>query len=271
MKVVLSGESEVGKTTLVKALRDKSRGAFWVISERTHGITGEKTGFKAVTSTGLMGQFDSRSSEGHHKVDEESVDRLFSTPIEEALHVNTQLLIIDEIGTLQRHSLRFTQAIDDAFASVAVIVVTSPKDGDWTAKYASLTGAFLLTLTLENREQITQLLIAMVASSRMLYQLPLAQSQALAILARSYAAHDGYDELLKLFKSTVNYLSEHRYSRVSDGLFAVTGLTRRHQVSEADGDWTCDCDLFEGRGQFAGRPGECSHIQTIKVAFNFIS
>jgi hypothetical protein len=108
----------------------------------------------------------------------------------------------------------------------------------------------------------------MVSSSRMLSRLSLADDLALTSLAKAYASHDGTNELIKMFKNTITYLSEHRYDKVSDGLFSVTGLTRRHQISHTDSRWTCDCDLFEGRGQFTGHPGECSHIQTIKVAFH---
>jgi nucleoside-triphosphatase THEP1 len=267
MKALLTGSPEVGKTTLLKDLRGVSKGAFWVIAERTFGPDGEKTGFKAVTSTGLMGQFSTRSKEGTHTVDEAAVARLYSDPIAQALKDGTHLLIIDEIGSLQCRASGFKPVIDRVFESTAVVVAVSPLGAEWTKTYAHSPSAFPLTLTVENRDQVAEVLGAMVASSRMLKRLSLADSQALTTLAKGYAGHDGFNELIKLFKNTVTYLSEHRYAKVSDGLYSVTGLTRRHQVAHSDSGWTCDCDLFEGRGQYSQHPGECSHIQTIKVAF----
>lgn len=268
MKALLTGSPEVGKTTLLKDLRGVSKGAFWVIAERTYDSVGEKTGFKGVTSTGQMGQFVTRTASGVHTVDEEAVDRLYTDPIEQAVKDDVHLLIIDEIGSLQSRSHRFKSAIDQVFKSSTAVIAASPQDADWTKTYAESPSAFLITLTVENRTLVAEVLNAMVASSRMLQRLSLADNQALAALAKSYAAHDGFNELIKLFKNTITYLSEHRYAKVSEKLYSVTGLTRRHQVSESDSGWTCDCDLFEGRGQFPGHPGECSHIQTIKVAFH---
>jgi hypothetical protein len=123
-----------------------------------------------------------------------------------------------------------------------------------------------LALTPDNHEELAGALSALMSSLRMYQSLPPAQRTAVFELARGYAATDQISPLRKLFQNTLIYLAEHRYESTSAGMFAVKGLTRVHSVFVNDGVWSCDCDLANGRGKYAGHAGECSHIQTIKLS-----
>lgn len=86
---------------------------------------------------------------------------------------------------------------------------------------------------------------------------------AVAEMALKHLYGDEYIQLKKLFKNAVVYVAEGRVTRADEGGFDITGLTDSHHLDVSEeGHWNCDCDLFNGRGKFEGRAGECSHIQT---------
>jgi hypothetical protein len=123
-----------------------------------------------------------------------------------------------------------------------------------------------LALTPENHDELAGALSALLASLRMYQSLPPAQQAKVYDLARGYAAAGQISPLRKLFQNTLIYLAEHRYEPTTAGTYTVKGLTRIHSVFVNDDVWSCDCDLSNGRGKYAGRAGECSHIQTVKVS-----
>jgi nucleoside-triphosphatase THEP1 len=272
MNILLTGAPLVGKTTLIKQLATASPGSFWVISERSLDAAGVRNGFTATTSTGLTGKFDEREETtpdtpmGNHQVDVAEVDRLFTTPLNAALDQGFEVLIVDEIGRLQRQSPGFIKTIDRLLDAQATVLATLRQGDEWTTSYTSRPDVINLTLTPANREELAGALQALLASLRMYRSLPADRQAKVLELARSYGAGDQMSSLRKLFQNTLIYLAENRYEKVSPGLYRVNGLTRSHEVFVNDGAWSCDCDLANGRGKYTGHPSECSHIQTIKIA-----
>lgn len=265
MKILLTGAPGTGKTTIVAKLAAATTGAFWVVSERTFDQAGNQTGFQARTSTGLSGIWDTRPEPGVHNTDIAAVDRLFTDPITQAVTQGIGTIIIDEIGTLERRSPDFIKAVDRALASDATILATVTLGQDWTESYTGRSDVITLTLTPENRDELSGALSAILASTRMYQSLPPTQQAKVYAMARDYAASGLISSLRKLFQNTLIYLAESRFQSDTAGLFTVRGLTRQHQVTVKDGVWTCDCDLANGRGKFEGHPAECSHVQTIKI------
>jgi nucleoside-triphosphatase len=271
MKILITGAPRVGKTTLLQKLIPLVPDAFWVISERTYDVSGIRNGFKAETSTGLSGVVDRREDfvpkepMGNHQVDPAAIDRLFSDPITLAVKRHTQVIMVDEIGRIERYSPFFMPAIDKALASDSVVVATINQSDDWAQPYFARPDLIVVTLTAENGEEVTRALEAMLAGLSVYQSLVPRRQAKLRALSRDYAAADQYLSLRKLFKNTPVYLAESRYTKTGDHQYEVRGLTRTHQVVETKDDWSCDCDLSNGQGKFAGRASECSHIQTIKV------
>lgn len=271
MKVLLTGAPRVGKTTLLQKLIPLVPDAFWVISERTYDVSGIRNGFKAETSTGLSGVIDRRDDfvpkepMGNHQVDVAAIDRLFIDPILLAVKRHTQVIMIDEIGRIERYAPRFMPAVDTALVSDSVVVATINQSDDWAQPYLSRPDVIVVTLTADNTEDVTRTLEAMLANLGA-YQSLVAHRQAkLRSMARDYAAGGQFISLRKLFKNTPVYLAESRYTKTGDSEYEVRGLTRTHQVVKTKTGWTCDCDLSNGRGKFAGHADECSHIQTVQV------
>jgi nucleoside-triphosphatase THEP1 len=272
MNILLTGQPLAGKSTLIKHLTGVAHAAFWVVAERSFDEQGTCDGFIATTSTGLTGRFDTREDVvpdtpmGNHHVDVAAVDRLFTAPINEALDQGYEVLIIDEIGRLQRESAAFIAAVARALDARATVLATIRQGDDWTAAYTTRPDVINLTLTTDNRDELTGALDALLSSLRMYHGLSPERQSAVFDLARGYGAAGQISSLRKLFQNTLIYLAEGRYEHVSAGLYRVKGLTRGHEVFVNAGVWSCDCDLANGRGKFAGHPGECSHIQTVKIS-----
>jgi len=106
--------------------------------------------------------------------------------------------------------------------------------------------------------------LAFAAEHRdMIEGLPSAVQQAIVDMGTTYLRKGDYTYFKKLLKNAVPYVAQGRIKWLDDGGFLVEGNTNDHHVTVAEaGDMACDCDLFNGRGKFEGKEGECSHIQT---------
>jgi hypothetical protein len=85
--------------------------------------------------------------------------------------------------------------------------------------------------------------------------------QTVIELGTAYLRENNFTCFKKLFKNAIPYVAQNRIVRV-DGGFWVEGNTNNHHITIAEDErLICDCDLFHGRGKFAGRSGDCSHLQ----------
>ncbi len=260
MKIILTGTPGIGKTTILQKLSGVAQGAFWIITERTLDPADAPTGYRVTTSTKSVGSLTDDATA-------DAIDKYYSGPIGRAVEQGYQVIIIDEVGELQRRSPAFIAAVDQALNSDATVLVNVAEGFDWTATYTGRSNAVSVSLTLENRDELTGALDAFLSSFRMYSSLPPARQAKVYELARGYVTTGQISSFRKLFQNTLIYLAEERYQLVSAGLYSVRGLTRTHSVFVSNGVWSCDCDLSTGRGKYAGHPAECAHIQTIKIAF----
>jgi hypothetical protein len=243
----------------MKKLSDVAHGAFWVLTEPTLDPAGNPTGYRVTTSTKSVGNFGD-------DVAPDVIDNLYSTPINAAVSQGYGVIIIDEIGKLQHQSPSFVEAVNAALASKATVMATLQQSEPWAHEFTGRPGIVTLELNEQNRDELAGALDACLTSQRMVDSLPADSRAGVERLAAKYAADGAITPFRKLFQNTIIYLAESRFESSSIGSYIVSGLTRRHTVIVTDGVWKCDCDLANGRGKFAGRPGECSHIQTIKIS-----
>lgn len=271
MKLLLTGQPGVGKTTLLSKLIPRFPGAFWVTSEEIRNTDGSRAGFKAETSTGIEAMFahktaiQSDAQIGSFRVDIEAIDRAFTNQLKEALRQNWQPLIIDEIGRMEMLSPSFVQTIDAVFASPMHLFATIRQGDDWTGRYTDHSGSILLTLTEENRVELGMALESIAAGLNIFDQLSKPQQQTVVGLARKYSEADHFIQLKKLFKNAIVYVVQGRIERLGNAEFQVNGLHDTHLVKLKDSVKQCDCDLFSGRNHFASKAGECSHIQAVML------
>jgi hypothetical protein len=100
---------------------------------------------------------------------------------------------------------------------------------------------------------------------RLLEQLSPTARDGVTEMARKYAESSQYTQLKKLFKNAIKYAAENRVNQTGAESFRVRGNTLTHEVTKKNDVWTCDCDLFNGKGDFVGEAGECSHIQAVEL------
>lgn len=122
-------------------------------------------------------------------------------------------------------------------------------------------------ITPDNRQEIADGLSCALANQDMIDGFDSSLQQALVTMATEYLEADQYVYFKKLFKNAVLYLAEGRLQSKPDGSYVLIGETNSHHMLPAENEtFICDCDLFHGRGQFAGHEGLCSHIQTLQLS-----
>lgn len=143
--------------------------------------------------------------------------------------------------------------------------MTSIFKNDFTEAILGRNDIILIKISVDNREQIRDILEGLAPNIRLIQQLNSGVRAGLTEMARAYAGSDNYTQLKKLFKNTIKYLAEDRVHQIDDRTYSVSGDTNEHTVNVSEGFWGCDCDLYKGTGSFEGNAGECSHIQSVKL------
>ncbi len=134
MKVVITGEPGVGKTTLVKRvverIGDKSIG-FWTEEVRNRK-TKRREGFKVVTTEGkeeifAHKRFTSKHLVGSYGVNLQKFEGVVIPLLEKAKRDRKKILVVDEVGKMELFSRRFREIIGDLVRDPARdMVITIP-------------------------------------------------------------------------------------------------------------------------------------------------
>lgn len=268
MKILLTGQPKSGKTTLLAKLLDRAsdkRGA--VAHEVREG--GERIGFDLTDNDGRTAPLARTDKQtpypvGRYFVDVEALDD-FIEPL--FTFDSKKLLYIDEIGQMQLYSSRFKELVIkylDASNDFLGTITSVYRDG-LVESVKSRRDILTCEITPDNRVELEQGLAFAVEHRDMIATLSSAARQAIVEMGTSYLRDDDYVRFKKLFKNVVPYIAQGRIKREEDS-FLVEGNTNDHHVAvTADGAMACDCNLFNGRGQFEGKEGECSHIQTVTL------
>lgn len=268
MKILLTGKPRSGKTTLLTALlaHTKDRCGLTAVEVREHGA---RIGFDAITSNSdaaALARIDKPTNYpvGRYYVDIASLEALLKplfgfTP--------GQFLYIDEIGQMQLYSPVFRRLIEEYLSAPNHFLgtITSVYNDLFVSKVKGRRDILLCEVTPKNRHMLEQNLAFAVKNRDLTIRLSAAAQQALITTAAEYLRKGDYIRVKKLFKNALPYAAEGRVTYEKDG-FLVEGNTRRHHITAKQADeLACDCDLYNGQGQFAGRAGDCSHIQAVKL------
>ena len=163
MKVFITGEPGVGKTTLVKkllkSLGDRAVG-FWTEEVRDKR-TGRRSGFRVVSTEGKTALFASKRFSSKHLVGSYGVNlnRFESVAIpvlEKALKdPKGKVVVIDEVGKMELFSKRFRELVEVLASTPKVNLVATLPIRDvhpLVKKLRRLPGAVLIELRKSNRE-----------------------------------------------------------------------------------------------------------------------
>lgn len=269
MKILLTGKNRSGKTTLLTKL-------IATIPEKQGLITKEvrddidRIGFDLENTAGELEELARTNkptsvSVGRYFIDLEALDN-FIKPLF-SVQPN-KLLYVDEIGQMQLYSPSFKQLVtkylqaDNHFIGT----ITSIYKDKFVTEILNRSDVMIIEIDPENRDELGEGLTYALESRDIIASLSKAAQQAIIELGTKYLTNNQYASFKKLFKNAVRYVAEDRIQPLGDDTFAIRGDTNDHQATILpDGSEACDCDLFNGRGQFADQQGECSHLQAIQL------
>ncbi|MFN3870436.1 MAG: NTPase [Aquificaceae bacterium] len=169
MKVIITGEPGIGKTTLVKKFI-KSVGKEKVIGFWTEEVrdpeSRKRTGFKITTTEGkslifASKTFTSKRLVGSYGVNIQRFESLALPILQKALG-EKKIVVIDEVGKMELFSKPFRQLVKSLIyhPSKDLLVTIPIRDVDpLVAEIRRLKGAVLLEITKENRDNLLEDLI----------------------------------------------------------------------------------------------------------------
>lgn len=174
MKIVITGEPGIGKTTLVKklvqSLKDKVIG-FWT-EEVRDPKTKKRTGFRIVTTEGKSLIFASKTFTSKHLVGSYGVNvqrfESLAIPILQKALKENKIIVIDEVGKMELFSRSFTELVrvlvNDPRKKL-VITIPIRDVHPLVAEIRRLKGAVLLEITKENRDGLLENLLNLLDST----------------------------------------------------------------------------------------------------------
>lgn len=268
MKILVTGKVKSGKTTLVTTLLES-------IPDKQGMVTAElvegdqRVAFDMQDSSGrvaTLARTDHKTDVpvGRFFVDLASLDS-FVGPL--FTFDPNQLLYIDEIGQMQLHSDQFQQLVltyldapNDYLGTISNIY-----EHPFINAVKNRQDVLLCTITPENRDDMLVALTAALKNRTVFNSLAVTMQAAVVTMARDYLESGAYISVKKLFNNAIVYVAEDRVKATTPHAFVVHGNHDERQVEVQGDNYSCDCDFFNGRGQFAGKAGECSHIQAVKI------
>lgn len=264
MKLLLTGAPRGGKTTLLKDLLRLLPAAHGFITEEIK--TGEEpVGFRVVASSGQLLQLAGIDSKSPVRVSRYGVNVTEFDAFMESFPAPSDGVVfyLDEIGQMQLYSHLFRAYVRERLDAPHDYLgtISAVYDDPFIHAIRSRGDILLIEVTPENREELRKALLPLVMRLNTLRHLPPAVQEAVTFRARWYAERGDYLRLCKLFKNAVKYLAGGRILTHGPNAFEVSGDHGKYHVRRYPQGWTCECDLFAGRGAYEGKGGECSHIQ----------
>jgi nucleoside-triphosphatase len=280
MKILLTALPGTGKSTIIKKVIDSYHGGkYGIVSLEMRDDSGQRTGFKAVNLEGESQIFmhatdiDSEYAVGRFKVDIDVLDSFVSSELKKGIGKPEALLLIDEIGRAQILSEEFLKTVRDIFSNDSNFlgtIVYEPEE--WSLEFKSNPEVIVLEVSLENREYLPDILLAIYENNHLFEKLNENQKTVIKEEFISFIKKGMYVQAKKLFFNTVPYIATGKIKKISetnsDVRYAVEGKTNDHVTTYtfSTKEYSCDCDLFLGKNQFEGDANKlCSHIESVKL------
>ncbi len=275
MKILLTGKPGVGKSTILQKVKEEFDGIIYgIISRELRDENGIRVGFEAVSKDGRSKVFAHKkdiTSEfvvgGKYFVDLKAVDGFVVPEIEKGLKDENCLVFIDEIGRMQAFSEKFLHTVLDLLESKTNILATIVYDPEtWSIEFKDHPNVVLVNVNESNRDLLPEILSVVFNNISYSDKLSRDQTNLVNSLAKEYFAESKYIQIKKLFNNAIPYVVENKVKEISKSGYEVSGNHNSHKLIKSDtGEYSCDCDLFNGRNKYKGDSGECSHIQAIKL------
>lgn len=275
MKILLTAPPGMGKTTIVHKVREGFKGKkYGVVAREIRNEQNERVGFEFVNQQNNSQVFAHKSAinsefivGSKYFVDLKVIDNFAVTALKEGLNDLTCLIFVDEIGRMQAFSKKFLAMVSQLLDNDSNLLGTIVYDQEpWSIVFKQHPKIILLEVTLRNREQLPDVLLSLFNNMEYFNQLEQNLQEYIFTLTTNYFKNGQLIQVKKLFKNAIFYLTQGNVQTLTTpGTYIVKGDTRSHHVEMQSTDYNCDCDLFNGLGQYQGQAGECSHIQAIKL------
>lgn len=268
MIILITGKPGTGKSTIIdKLVKSSFSSTPWVIAKEIRQ-NGERVGFKAVTSLGhevLISHktsIKSKTTLGNYRVDIPAVDHIYSVILD-----LPGLKIVDEIGNMQLSSAIFTKAVDISLKSPekTQLIATIHLKDKRLRKHRTTKGIITLTATQANRDMMPKVITLLEKNVKIIESITLNQFKIFSRLLTAYLSKAQSVQLSKLLNNALPYIADNKVEKTKRGTYSVYGNHKEHKVSRRLKRLSCDCDLFNGRGIYKDKSGECSHIQAVKL------
>jgi len=270
MIILLTGKPGVGKSTLIKKVIDSYKDPMlWVMTHELLTEKGNRVGFQANNSKGQIEtvshktNIQSAAVIGQNAVDLNAVDRMFGRILNEAISFNG-LTIVDEIGPIQLLSSKFAEALSDAFSHSGQVnlISTIHYNDERLEEFRISKDAWLFKVDETNRDVLTRLVILCAQHMETINNLSKKQKDQTFTLLNKYIDGAKLIQVEKLLNNAIHYATNGSVKK-SDANWKIDGKHGSYVVQKNDSDYSCTCDLYNGRGMYTNNGGECSHIQAV--------
>ncbi len=251
---------------------------YGVVAKEIRDSQNQRIGFEATT-------FDGRSSIFAHKfafktefivgeycVDVKTIDNFIVSELRKGLDKSSSIVLIDEIGRMQSFSSEFLKIVGYLFQSKSNLLATIVlEDESWSLKFKKYSGATLIEVNDKNREYLAEIINIAFSNAEAYAKLTLSQQKFVNELFKDFITENKFIQAKKLFKNAVVYIAEGRIEKIMENSevieYSISGKINQHKIIfyKAAREYECDCNLFNGREDFKGKAGECSHIMAIKI------
>jgi len=272
VNILLTGEPRVGKTSLLQhwlAKQQNTYGFLTIEVRREHN----RMGLACVASDGIRAHcadvdIESTTRIGRYGIDIPKLDGFFTNL--EKLPKSAELLYLDEIGQMQLLIGSFpslsTQWLDDPRPLIGTI--SAIFEHPYIQQVQARPDTIICHVTAASKDVLPAVLDTIEIYTAHEHDLNEEVKRNVQSMAKQYAANHKYIYLKKLLGSAVPYIAQQRIKPTAIDTWIIAGNHGIHKVKTTNGKAQCKCDLFNGRGKYAGLGGDCSHLQTVKLAFN---
>jgi nucleoside-triphosphatase len=295
MKILLTAPPGIGKSTVIDRVVKQFPGTkTGIVAREILNEQGVRTGFTSVNQAGSSRQFmfatdapTERSIAGLFDVDVSAIDDFVVTELRRGLSsssmsepdesskpaapppspIGGSLIYIDEIGRAQARSELFLAVLRDIFHSRCNILGSIVYDDEpWSLEFKRDSHVCVVEIARSNRDAMPDILLSAFGHQHEFSLLTVSQQDLVYALLKKLVREEKFVSARKLFDNALGYVAGGKVTETRPGEFSVSGLTRDHKIArDASGKFSCDCDLANGLGSFAGAPAVCSHEMSIKI------
>lgn len=276
MKLFLTAPPGVGKSTIIDTVVRQYPGTTrGIVAREVLDDAGKRQGFTSFNAACESRQFMFRAAPGNgtvgdFSVDVQAIDEFVVPELRTALREDG-LVYADEIGRAQAKSPAFLEALRELVRSDKPLLASIVYDDEpWSMEFKNNQNVCILEVNLHNRDALPGILLAAFAHTAEFAQLNKDQQVTTQNWLRKLVSEGHLVAARKLFDNALCYVTENKIApraSTADGeRFEVAGKTRSHLIEHhADGSFTCDCDLSNGRGAFA-QAEPCSHQLSLLIS-----